>query len=129
MPRFERVFLLSPARLGGPRSLLLMREEAAFDLAVRLRSGTATIGEIYAFISGLYFRGKVAYTEAFGSAPQGVPAAMVIVPGRGLLPLDTPLSHTELRAISEVAIDVESAAYSAPFLRDLALLDQQAGPG
>src|SRR5206468_461605 len=31
--RFPRVFLLSPARIGGPRSVMLMREQAEFDLA------------------------------------------------------------------------------------------------
>ncbi len=67
---FARVFLLSPARLGGPRTGMLLREEASFETAVKLRAGTATVGEIYSFISGLYFRGKVAYTEAFGKSPE-----------------------------------------------------------
>src|SRR6185437_2507491 len=60
-----RVFLLSPARAGGKRYSMLVREAANFDLAVKLRQGQATIGEVYTFISGLYFRGKMAYVEAF----------------------------------------------------------------
>ena len=124
-----RVFLLSPARIGGPRSMLLLREEAEFDLAVRLRKGLATIGEVYGFISGLYFRGKLAYTSAFGVAPQGIPAAMVIVPGMGLVEPDTVLTHDQLRAIGTVPVEAHNTAFSAPFLRDALQLDQRAGPG
>src|SRR5690349_8272817 len=64
-----RVFLLSPARVGGPRSVMLLRPEANFDLALKLRQGTASLGEVYSFISGLYFRGKVAYSAAFRDGP------------------------------------------------------------
>jgi hypothetical protein len=126
--RFERVFLLSPARIGGPRSLMLMREQAEFELALRLRNGTASIGEIYAFISGLYFRGKLAYTGVFGAAPSGVSPAMVIVPGMGLVSPETILSYDQLQSTANVPVDADNPAYSEPFLRDVALLDQQAGP-
>ena len=66
----SRVFLLSPAKAGGPRYTTLLREQSDFDLAVRLRQGTATIGEVYAFISSLYFRGKVAapYVKRFAAS-------------------------------------------------------------
>lgn len=37
---------------------MLMRPEAEFDLAVRLREGSATVAEIYAFISGCIFAAK-----------------------------------------------------------------------
>jgi hypothetical protein len=83
------IFLLSPARIGGPRSHVLLRPEADFDLAVRLRERRSTVGEAYAFISGLYFRGKLAYAEAFAGPPIGIPRALVIVPGHGLLSPDT----------------------------------------
>jgi hypothetical protein len=126
--KFERVFLLSPAKIGGPRSRMLMREEAEFPLAVRLRTGAATIGEVYSFVSGLYFRGKLAYAEAFGAPPAGLPAAMVIVPGRGLLPINAALGHEQLLDIEKVPVESTHAAYRSPFLRDLALLDRQAGP-
>jgi hypothetical protein len=108
---------------------MLMREQAEFDLALRLRNGTAAIGEIYAFISGLYFRGKLAYTGVFGAAPSGVPPAMVIVPGMGLVPPGTILSYDQLQSIANVPVDADNPAYREPFLRDVALLDQQAGRG
>jgi len=107
---------------------MLMREQAEFDLALRLRNGTAAIGEIYAFISGLYFRGKLAYTGVFGAAPSGVPPAMVIVPGMGLVSPGTILSYDQLQSIANVPVDADNPAYREPFLRDVALLDQQAGP-
>ena len=62
-----------------------MRPQARFDLALRLRAGEATIGECYAFMSGLYFRGKLAYARAFARAPEGVRGSHVIVPGMGLV--------------------------------------------
>ena len=58
----QRVFLLSPAYAGGERARMVMSEHAQFDLARRLRSKRgATIAEVFSFLSGLYFRGKIAY--------------------------------------------------------------------
>lgn len=108
--------------------MMLLREEAGFDLAVRLRQGAATIGEVYAFISELYFRGKMAYVEAFRASPEGIPTAVVIVPGLGLVPTDTVLSCDRLRAIASVPIEKDNDAYSVPLLRDAARLDEHAGP-
>ena len=42
---------------------MTLRDQARFDLAVRLRQEGAPIGEVFSFISGLYFRGKVVYSE------------------------------------------------------------------
>src|SRR5882724_11895282 len=122
-----RVFLLSPANTAGLRCAMLMRENAQFDLAVRLREGTATIGEVYAFVSGLYFRGKMAYVSAFAAPPSGVPAAVVIVPGVGLIPPETPVSIEQLRKISRVPIHEDNGAYRIPLLRDAALLESHGG--
>ena len=60
-----RIFLLSPAYCGGERAKLLFNPSADFPLAVRLRAGGVPIGELFAFLSGLYFRGKIAYARAF----------------------------------------------------------------
>src|SRR5579862_6724697 len=100
----ELVVLLSPARIGGPRSNVLLRPEAGFTLAERLRDRKATLGEVYAFISGLYFRGKLAYAQAFAAPPQGLPPALVIVPGLGLIPPDTLVDAEQLRRIGDVSI-------------------------
>lgn len=122
------VILLSPARIGGPRSNVLLRPEAEFDLAMRLRERKSTIGEAYAFISGLYFRGKLAYAEAFAAPPEGVEPALIIVPGHGLLPPGAMIDADQLRGIGEVAVEEDNQAFRTPLLRDATLLDQRAGP-
>ena len=62
----NRIFLLSPAYAGGERARMILSERAQFDLARRLRSRErATLGEVFAFLSGLYFRGKLAYANTF----------------------------------------------------------------
>ena len=68
-----RVFLLSPAHCGAERARLVLRPEARFDLACRLRTPEgAPLGEVFSFLSGLYFRGKLAYARAFARPPEGV---------------------------------------------------------
>ena len=52
----------------------MLSDRAQFDLAVRLRRDGAPLGEVFAFISGLYFRGKLTYAQAF-AAPPPVPAS------------------------------------------------------
>jgi len=123
-----RVFLLSPARVGGPRSEMLLRPNATFELAEKLQRGSVSFGEIYSFISGLYFRGKVAYAHAFADAPSAVPSALIIVPGLGLVPLDTPVSSDQLTAIGSVSIESDNRAFRTALVRDAQRLDQSAGP-
>jgi hypothetical protein len=62
------IFLLSPAYCGGRRAAILLNPESPLPLAARLREGTPTLGEAFAFLSGLYFRGKLAYASAFDPA-------------------------------------------------------------
>jgi hypothetical protein len=93
-----RVFLLSPAHAGGKRAALLLREEAAFPLAVRLREpGGGALGEAFSFLSGLYFRGKLAYAARFARPPAGVAGVQVITANRGLVAADAPVGPAELR--------------------------------
>lgn len=122
-----RVFLLSPARAGGPRYEMLLRPQARFDLAIKLREGTATIAEIYTFISGLYFRGKAAYAETFRAAPSGVPPALVIVPGAGLVPRDARISEEQLRTIAQIPVDENNRLYRDTLLETAKILDQHGG--
>ena len=65
----HRIFLLSPAHCGGERAKLLFRTQARFELAMQLRTPrVAPLGEVFRFLSGLYFRGKLAYSERFAIA-------------------------------------------------------------
>lgn len=108
---------------------MLLRERASFDTAVKLRRGEATIGEIYTFISGLYFRGKMAYAEAFAAvaAPEGVPPALVIVPGAGLVPPDTVVTLEQLEAIARVPVDEDHREYRDALLAAARMVDAHAG--
>ena len=109
------LFVLSPAYLGGERAALVFRPEADFALARQLRSPEgAPLGELFSFLSGLYFRGKVAYAQAFGKAPEGLPAALVISPGEGLRFLHERITLERLRAWAEVSIDEHNPRFTEP---------------
>ena len=124
----KRVFLLSPANAGGERARMLLSPNAGFELAHRLQSGAVPIFEVYAFISGLYFRGKVAYVERFQNPPDGVPPALVIAAGRGLVPLDTPVTLADFLEMAAVSIDLSEPRYREPFRRDSERLAESSGP-
>jgi hypothetical protein len=112
------IFLLSPANTGGVRGAMVLSE----------RREAATLGESFAFISSLYFRGKLAYAQAFAKPPEGLPGALVITPGRGLLRPETPVTADELRRIASVRIDLDDPRYRDPLERDARALDEAAGP-
>ena len=125
----RRIFLLSPASCGGKRAALLFNERAAFSLAMRLRTPDgAPLGEVFSFLSGLYFRGKLAYSGAFARAPRGVPGTLIITSSRGLLSPTTPVSLGDLREFSAVPIDTSEPRYAEPLLRDARALAKAAGP-
>ena len=127
MSERRRIFLLSPAYAGGVRGQLLFRPEAAFDLAVRLRGPGASLGEAFAFISGLYFRGKLAYAGAFAAPTEGLPGAMIITSGRGLVTPETVVTLEQLREIAAVPIDVAEARYRAPLEQACREMNARAG--
>jgi hypothetical protein len=115
-PRPRRAFLLSPAHCGGKRAQLLFREGADFDLARRVRAASgAPIGEVFSFLSGLYFRGKLAYAERFGPSRED---AWVITPGDGLVPIDERVGLDDLLRYAAVPVDAEDTRYRLPLLRD-----------
>ena len=107
---------------------MVLSERAGFDVALRVRRGGAPLGEVFSFVSGLYFRGKMAYAQAFAAPPEGVPGAFVIVPGRGLVPPETIVTLDELRAFAEVPVDAGEPRYRAPLERHARILEQAAGP-
>ena len=116
----SRVFLLSPAHCGGERAALLFRDGADFDLARRVRRPPGVpLGEVFSFLSGLYFRGKLAYAEAFAAPPPDVAGVYVITPSEGLRRADEPTDLTRLRRYAEVDIDLEDARYHRPLRRDV----------
>src|SRR6185295_9299667 len=116
----QRIFLLSPAHCGGERAKLLYRPEARFELAMQLRTPRgATIGEVFSFLSGLYFRGKMAYAARFAKPPSGVCGQLVITTNRGLLPADTFVTLNELQRMGCVPIDTDDCRYRTPLRKSL----------
>ena len=95
---------------------------------MKLREEGAPLGEVYAFVSGLYFRGKLAYANAFAAAPPGVSCSVVITPGLGLIPPETVVTIEQLRAIAAVPIDLDDPRYRMPLERDARTLHEAAGP-
>jgi hypothetical protein len=116
------IFLLSPAKLSGVRGELVFDPRAVFPLARQLQSDGAPIGELFSFVSSLYFRGKVAYATAFGRPPQGVPGALVITQGEGLRFLDELVTVERLRHWATVPIDARNPRFTDPLLRHAAAL-------
>ncbi|HEU4681710.1 MAG TPA: hypothetical protein VFS51_08195 [Gemmatimonadales bacterium] len=116
-----RIFLLSPAHCGGKRAELLLNERAAFPLAVRLRSPPGiTLGEAFTFLSGLYFRGKLAYADRFARPPDGEPGVQIITTDRGLLPADVMITARDLREFGGVDIQSDQPRFREPLARDVA---------
>lgn len=104
------VFLLSPANCAGTRARLLLKSQTS-PLTARLAYGGAPLGEVFTFMSSLYFRGKLAYATRFGRA-------YVITPGRGLLPADVLIRIDDLRQMATVEVDQAVPAFREPLVRD-----------
>jgi len=116
----SRVFLLSPANLGGRRAAQALSPRATFALAAALRSPDgAPLGDLFTFVSGLYFRGKLAYARRFAQPPDpGNPivgdGVHVITPNAGLRSPDTLVTHAAVRAFARGDIDVDNRRYRRP---------------
>jgi hypothetical protein len=110
-----KLFLVSPANLSGLRAKQLASPRAKFDAAVRYRSPDGVpIADAFAFMSALYFRGKIAYARHFADPPDGV---LIITSGYGLVPPDWRLNEERMKRMQKIDIDVNARSYSKP-LRD-----------
>jgi hypothetical protein len=114
------VFLLSPANCRGLRAKQVLSPKATFSVAARLRSEGVPIGELFAHMSGLYFRGKITYARKFGRA-------FVITPDQGLMPAETTITSQVLVRFAEADIDLDNPAYRTPLEQTAQALDLQTG--
>ena len=116
----QRIFLLSPANCGGPRARLMTSPNAAFQLARQLQSRDgAALGEVFSFVSGLYFRGKLAYARRFAHPPDPTDpvvagGVLVITPNAGLRAADTPVTLSSFEGFAATDIDLANPAYRKP---------------
>src|SRR5437762_651749 len=112
-----KIFLLSPANASGLRAKQLTSPTAQFDAARLYRSKEGVpISIAFAFMSALYFRGKIAYALHFANpSPEGV---FVIAPGFGLVPWDWRITAERMAVMAKTDVDVRVTKYRKPLERD-----------
>jgi len=115
-----RVFVLSPARSDGRRAQMLLNPAGRSELAARLRESTgAELGEVFSFLSGLYFRGKLTYARAFAQGGTSWESTLIITADRGLVAPATVVRREDLERFSEVDISSGDDRYLIPLRRDI----------
>lgn len=126
----RRIFLLSPASAGGKRAALLFIERAEFDIATRIRSDDgAPLGEVFSFLSGLYFRGKLTYSRVFQNPPPRRASGIhIITPTDGLCSPDSAVTLRDLERFATVPIEAEESRYRVPLEQDAEKLAERIGP-
>ncbi len=131
-----RIFLLSPANAGGVRAQQLLSPRAGFELAHRVQSPEgAQMGEVFAFVSGLYFRGKLTYAQRFANVGDHPARAelgggvLVITPGAGLRSADTHVNAEALRLFAQIEIDLANPAYRTPLVASARRVARAMGEG
>jgi len=125
----RRIFLLSPASCGGKRAALLFNERAEFTVAQRVRSEEgAPLGEVFSFLSGLYFRGKLNYARAFENPPPRRAAGVhIITPTDGLCTPGSVVTLRDLERFAAVPIDADESRYRYPLEVDARRLAEKIG--
>ena len=91
-------------------------------LARQLRDGQLTLGAAFQFMSGLYFRGKLAYASAFDPS---FPRTFVITPTRGLQSPDLRVTVALLEEFAEVDVDADEERYRSALELDATELARQ----
>jgi hypothetical protein len=128
-----RVFLLSPANCGGRRAAQALSPNAQFDVAVRLRSaGGVPLGVLFAFVSGLYFRGKLAYARRFAAPPDPANPIVgsgvhIITTNAGLRSPDTLVTADAVRAFSQAEVHAANETYRRPLEQSARALQREVG--
>ena len=95
-----------------------------FAAAQRYRTEEGVeIGDAFAFMSALYFRGKIAYARQFAvpSPVIGGDGIFIITSGYGLVPPDWRITEERMKRMRRIDIDVDARSYVKP-LREHAQL-------
>jgi hypothetical protein len=121
----NRIFLLSPANLAGIRARYVLDVSAESELACRLRRDGLPLGDLFTFLSSLYFRGKLAYAKAFSAPPHGLCGSYVITATEGLLDPEAVVNLEQVRAMAAAKIDAGESRYRVPFERGCQLLREK----
>ena len=122
-PHLVTLFLLSPARCDGRRTKTLLSPKAAFPLATQLREPEgAPLGDVFAFLSGLYFRGKLAYARAFSPTTSYI---RIITTNSGLLTPDERVVPEDLLSFACVDLSAAGDEFIGPLSRDATRLARE----
>ena len=126
----RRIFLLSPASCGGKKAALLFNPRADFTVAQRVRSPEgAPLGEVFSFLSGLYFRGKLNYARAFENPPpRRASGVHIITPTDGLCSPGVMVTLKDIDRYGSVPIEADESRYRYPLERDATALAEKIGP-
>lgn len=130
----SRIFLLSPANCGGVRARRIVSDAARFALAEQLRTPEgASLGDVFSFVSGLYFRGKLAYARRFSRPPDPTDrvvagGVLVITPNAGLRAADVAVTRESIQAFAGEPIDLTNLRYRRPLERGARALSASIGP-
>ena len=123
----KRIFVLSPANCNGLRARWILRKNSRSEMAQRLRTDGAPLGELFSFLSSLYFRGKLAYARTFAEPPSNCPGILIITPTAGLMPDDTVIRLSKLHGFRRGRIHVKNRHYCSSLRRSARLLATQMG--
>ena len=113
---------------------MIISPAAQFTVARQIRSAEgAAIGDVFSFVSGLYFRGKLAYAQRFArppdpSDPVAAGGVLVITPNAGLRSAQTAIGIDQFNAFAGAAVDIRNAAYRVPLEHGARALLESVGP-
>lgn len=125
--RGRQIFFLSPANVSSVRGGMVLGNSGSCALASRLRGAGVPLGEIFTFISGLYFRGKLTYAKAYANPPAGLPGVVVITTSGGLVSPDRVLGLEEFRETVSGRVDATNSRYRLLLERDARLIRDHIG--
>ncbi len=87
-------------------------------MRVRSEEG-APLGEVFSFLSGLYFRGKLTYARAFENPPASETSGVHLITATdGLWSPATNVTLEDLERFATVPIDANEPRYRLPLERD-----------
>ena len=113
---------------------MVMSPTAQFSLAQQVRDPEgARLGEVFSFVSGLYFRGKLAYAQRFAQPPDPADpvvagGVLVITPNAGLRAADTRVGLEQFESFATASVDAANPAYRQPLERGARALLDAVGP-
>ena len=93
---------------------MLISSKGNFELARQVQAGAASLGEVFAFCSGLYFRGKLAYARHFADPPEDIAGVQIITPSRGLIAAETPIGVSDLSEFAGVPVNTDKLRFTSP---------------